>query len=668
MLWLAGRPSGEWLGRFPVASTVRVSPLGRGDATALANALIPERPLGPAAAATLVDRAGGNPLYVRELMAMVRHHDGLVVDDGHYELAAGLSLPPSLQAILAARLDALGAAEKAALQHVAVIGNGATEAQVEQLGLAEADRTLRPLVAAGLLRQDPDGSYDVADPLLREVAYETLPRAVRANRHREAATTTASLEDQARHLDRAVGYRPDDEALALEAADALGAAGQQLLRDHRPSDAIRLLQRAIELGFREPRALLHLARVYAELTRDTDALGVLELVPEETGDPDIDAERVHTRAWAMELREPEAALVGLDAAAARWSELGNREKHGWALANKGVVLFNVGRVAEAQLALEEGLARFQEVGFRPGVMAVYRFLALARPDDHRAGDWLEEALLDADDRGDRTAQMSSLISLAWHRFMRDRYGGPDELAAIDDAAQRASALAREFGVPEFEAYGLCIAAIVARLAGRMEEATALAGQACALDLETAPSTRLLSRIIADAVGLARGGPSPAVDRIEGADPVASMAAVIRTEALLFAGLIHGEGDGLMSRGRPNLEALEWLVGGVVGALETLRRGDPERSAEQARITRSVARAANAESVVIAAGAVRIEALVAAGRLDDAGRELRNLPVDQPVGVSGLLMLRARTALGDERAAADLLTRTAGLAMPGLAQL
>ena len=64
MLVLAGRPTGEWLGHFPSASTVRVSPLGRGDATALANALVPERPLGPSAAAALVDRAGGNPLYV----------------------------------------------------------------------------------------------------------------------------------------------------------------------------------------------------------------------------------------------------------------------------------------------------------------------------------------------------------------------------------------------------------------------------------------------------------------------------------------------------------------------------------------------------------------------------------------------------------------------------
>jgi tetratricopeptide (TPR) repeat protein len=490
---------------------------------------------------------------------------------------------------------------------------------------------------------------------------------VRATRHREAATSATSLEERARHLDRAAGSQPDDDALTHEAAEALGAAGEQLLRNHRPTDAIPLLQRAIELGFREPRALLQLARVLTELTRDTDALSVIELVPEDTGDPEIDAERVHAHAWAQELRAPEAALAGLDAAAVCWADLGNREKQGWALANKGVALFNLGRVADAQVALDDALGHFQAVGFRPGVMAVYRFLALASPDDHRAGEWLEEALLDAEDRGDRSAQLSSLLSLAWHRFMRDRYGGPDELAAIDEVARRSVVLATELGVPEFGGYGLCIAAMVARLAGRLDNAAALADEACALDLETAPSTRLLARVIADAVDLARGGAAPELDRIESTDPVASMAAVVRTESLVFAGLIHSDRD-LLSRGRPNLEALEFLVGGVVGALETLRNGDPERAAEQARTTRSVARTADAELVAVAAGAVRVEALAAAGRTDDAAQELRELPLDLAAGVAALLVLRARAALGDTRAIDDLRLSSTALAMPGLAQL
>jgi hypothetical protein len=141
--------------------------------------------------------------------------------------------------------------------------------------------------------------------------------------------------------------------------------------------------------------------------------------------------------------------------------------------------------------------------------------------------------------------------------------------------------------------------------------------------------------------------------------------------LLFAGLIHRtqhDADDLLSRGRPNLEALEWLAGGVVGALETLRRGDPERAAQRARTTRSVARAANAEWVALAASAVRVEALVAAGRFDEADRELRALTAGHTPGVAGLLLLRARAALGDEAAAVELSTAGAGLAMPGLGQL
>jgi hypothetical protein len=66
--------------------------------------------------------------------------------------------------------------------------------------------------------------------------------------------------------------------------------------------------------------------------------------------------------------------------------------------------------------------------------------------------------------------------------------------------------------------------------------------------------------------------------------------------------------------------------------------------------------------------VLVEALVATGRVDDAAREARSLPVDALTGVNGLLVLRARSLLGDERAAAELATQSAALAMPGLARV
>src|SRR5439155_518463 len=129
---------------------------------------------------------------------------------------------------------------------------------------------------------------------------------------------------------------------------------------------------------------------------------------------------------------------------------------GWAHANRGVALFNMGRVAESQTALDTGLAIFQDVGHRPGVMAVYRFLALARPEDPRAADWLEEALRDAEEKGDRNAQLSSLVSLAWHHFFRFRLGGPDRLDVIADLARQTAELGQELGADElagFRAHG-----------------------------------------------------------------------------------------------------------------------------------------------------------------------------------------------------------------------
>jgi tetratricopeptide (TPR) repeat protein len=660
MLVLAGRPNGEWLGHFPSASTVRVSPLGRGDATALANALVPERPLGPSAAAALVDRAGGNPLYVRELIAMVRLQDGLVADDGHYELAAGLALPPSLQAILASRLDALGATEKTALQHVAVLGNCATDAQVERLGLVEARHALRPLVAAGLLRQDGDGRYDVADPLLREVAYETLPRAVRADRHRQAADVAASIEDQARHLDRAVGYRPDDDGLAQEAAAALAAAGVQLLDDFRVSDGLRLLQRAVDLGYRAPIDLLRLSRLYGELARNDEALAVLDLVPVQTGDATIDAERAHVAAWALQLKDPEATLAGLADAATRWAGLGNRAKEGWAHANLGVALFNMGRVAESQLALDKGLAIFQDVGHRPGVMAVYRFLALARPEDPRAKDWLEEAFRDAEEKGDRNAQLSSLVSLAWHHFFRFRLGGADRLDVIAELAARTAELGHELGAHEFAGYGLCIGSNVARLRGDLDEAAALARRGCGLRLDGAPSTASLVRTVEFGARLARGEALAAPELSISTDPVSSMAFVLQLEALLLAG--REVSDPRADRG--NLEALQWLVGGIPGAWGRIRGGDFGGAIRLAGVARRAAEAAEADPAVVAATALEAEARVRTGEHEAARRLLE--PLGSPEGLAGLFVLRAWTALGDERAAVDLAAAAGTLSMPGLA--
>ncbi|HEY7947663.1 MAG TPA: adenylate/guanylate cyclase domain-containing protein, partial [Acidimicrobiales bacterium] len=161
---LAGRTEpGLWLTRFPAATTVHLGPLSRADSVTLANAFICEKPLAPDAAEFLVDRAGGNPLYLRELVAMARARGSLVDDGGLYRLATHAAIPATLQALLAARLDALEPSMKLGLQHVAVVGEAATVEQVAGLGSSDAASTLRSLVDVGLLRHSPDGRYDTVD-------------------------------------------------------------------------------------------------------------------------------------------------------------------------------------------------------------------------------------------------------------------------------------------------------------------------------------------------------------------------------------------------------------------------------------------------------------------------------------------------------------------------
>ena len=92
----------------------------------------------------------------------------------------------------------------------------------------DASEALQGLVAAGLVHRterDCDTCYEVADPLLQEVAYETLPRHVRGVSHRRAATVASAPIDRARHLERAAAYLPDDDELRVEAAAAVAAAG-----------------------------------------------------------------------------------------------------------------------------------------------------------------------------------------------------------------------------------------------------------------------------------------------------------------------------------------------------------------------------------------------------------------------------------------------------------
>ena len=140
------------------------------------------------------------------------------------------------------------------------------------------------------------------------------------------------------------------------------------------------MQQSIDLGNHDPAVVLALATLYAQVARTDDGLRLLDLVPESTGDRRLDAERVHILGNLLS-RSPSGGLEEFDEAYRQWAEVGDVEKQGWARSNKGVALFTLGRVREAETAMFEGAELFESIGAREGTAATYGFLALIRPTD-----------------------------------------------------------------------------------------------------------------------------------------------------------------------------------------------------------------------------------------------------------------------------------------------
>jgi class 3 adenylate cyclase/tetratricopeptide (TPR) repeat protein len=213
--------------------------------------LIPEQISGP-----LRDKisraAGGNPLFIEEIVAMAGAADGDVV------------VPPTLQALLAARLDQLATAERRVLERGAVEGEIFHRGAVQALAPEEEQvtRRLAALVRKELIRPQPpqipgDDGFRFRHLLIRDAAYDALPKTTRAELHERFA---GWLEDRgaglveldeivAYHLEQAWRYRtelglPADDSLAVGARSRLFTAAARARHFGDERAAVSLLQRA----------------------------------------------------------------------------------------------------------------------------------------------------------------------------------------------------------------------------------------------------------------------------------------------------------------------------------------------------------------------------------------------------------------------------------------
>ncbi len=265
----------DWSGGTMHALTTLLEPLSMDDSATMAANLVGGS-LQPAVAERLAEAGGGNPLFLQEYVAMLVEQGSLSEGQDGWTLSSDLSsiaTPPSLAALLAARLDRLPAEERSVLLHASVIGKvfsiGELEALVPGGLVAAIPESLARLCERELLRAgegaEPGGDpYEFIHLLVRDSAYESLPKATRADLHeRFADWLEVSLGSRAEEYQEIVGYHlarshgylrelgshdPRLVALAGRASQSLGAAGRRAAGRGDAPAAERLLARAAELA------------------------------------------------------------------------------------------------------------------------------------------------------------------------------------------------------------------------------------------------------------------------------------------------------------------------------------------------------------------------------------------------------------------------------------
>jgi len=246
-------------------SRIDLQPLDADAVESIIDELLGHASLSPGTRQRVVSAAEGNPLYVEQLVSMLRDRTTDSGDD--------VVVPPTIAALLSARLDSLSAPERAVIEPASVIGVQFPGAAVHQL----VPDPYRPSVDAhlGTLRSKQfiqptdlsgeDDAFRFHHVLVRDATYQSLLKRARATLHEEFVTwaervnaergrETEFEEILGYHLEQAVRYRrelgPLDEhgrELARRAASKLANAGSRALDRSDMPAAANLLRRAVDL-------------------------------------------------------------------------------------------------------------------------------------------------------------------------------------------------------------------------------------------------------------------------------------------------------------------------------------------------------------------------------------------------------------------------------------
>ena len=408
----------------------------------------------------LLTRSGGNPLFIEQLAA-------LVGDGGTPGVRV---LPDTLRGLVAARLDALSPDQRGMLDNAAVLGTSGRWPTLEKFGGAMGQHptraTLEALTSADLIVVEGNG-WRFRSPTVREVAYQTLTKSVRAQRH---AGVAAAVEEMAKGSDDV------SEVLAHHWSAAAGLVGELGAVAHVPAD---VLERALHWSRLAARhALARQAYLNAERFADTALAlvdGAVSTAPEADDTLPSKLRLLLVRAEArLDLRRVDAARADLDAVlqAAGGTPPAVRDVAvGHARRLLGLLEHQLGRVDLARQNLSAAVGALRAAGDEPGLALALRNLGMVLViGGHFAA--AEEPLREAQERytalGDRRGLAWVNQHLAWTAFASGDRSEAD--ARLEDADAIFTALGDHNG----RSWVLGLRAFLRFQQGRLAEAEAVA--------------------------------------------------------------------------------------------------------------------------------------------------------------------------------------------------
>ncbi|HLW72097.1 MAG TPA: adenylate/guanylate cyclase domain-containing protein [Candidatus Binataceae bacterium] len=447
----------EWTNKS-YYSQLRLEPLGGADGAAMLAALLGEAVELNPLKRLITERTGGNPFFIEEIVQAL-FEDGALARNGVVKVTRSLSqlrLPPTVQGMLASRIDRQPSEHKQLLQTLAVIGRESSRALLRQVAShadTQLERILADLQAGEFIYEQPaatDVEYVFKHALTQEVAYNSLLIERRKQVHERAGHAVESLfagqlDD---HLTQLAHHYSHSDNID-KAIEYLGRAGQQAIKRSANAEAIENISSAIELLHALPDSP---ERDRQEL-RIQLALGPALIAIKSWAAPEVERVFIRARQLCEKLRESQqlfATLFGLYAVylvRGRFrmaSELANELLRRAQDANDPTLLM-LGNLAAGDTLFEMG-------EFSQSLRHLEAGIALYIPEQHRAFAFSFIGL------DIKVNCLSYAASNLWH------LGYPEQARRYSDAAV---AWGQELAHPHSQAFAQGLAGNMGKLRGEI---------------------------------------------------------------------------------------------------------------------------------------------------------------------------------------------------------